>query len=318
MHNPDLAARGLQGTGRGDRSLAFRRRGDNGRMTRGAVIGLGAMGSRIVRRLLEAGHDVVVWNRTPARLAQSIDLGADAATDPADAARRADIVIIMVSDGTALRDVTEGPKGVASGAGDSTTVIQMSTVGLAPMSRLASILPAGTGLLDAPVLGSVSEAESGTLTIFVGGPPPLVERWTPLLSVLGSPVRVGDLGAGTAAKLVANATLFGILGVLGESLALADRLGLAPDVAFQVLAATPLAPQAERRRRSIETGEYPARFSLSLARKDADLILDASADRGADLRILAAARTWLAAAEEAGWAHRDYSAVLAHILESGR
>jgi len=97
-------------------------------MTRGAVIGLGAMGSRIVRRLLEAGHDVVVWNRTPARLAQSIDLGADAATDPADAARRADIVIIMVSDGTALRDVTEGPKGVASGAGDSTTVIQMSTV----------------------------------------------------------------------------------------------------------------------------------------------------------------------------------------------
>jgi len=287
-------------------------------MTRGAVIGLGAMGSRIVRRLLEAGHDVVVWNRTPARLAQSIDLGADAATDPADAARRADIVIIMVSDGTALRDVTEGPKGVASGAGDSTTVIQMSTVGLAPMSRLASILPAGTGLLDAPVLGSVSEAESGTLTIFVGGPPPLVERWTPLLSVLGSPVRVGDLGAGTAAKLVANATLFGILGVLGESLALADRLDLAPDVAFQVLAATPLAPQAERRRRSIETGEYPARFSLSLARKDADLILDASADRGADLRILAAARTWLAAAEEAGWAHRDYSAVLAHILESGR
>jgi 3-hydroxyisobutyrate dehydrogenase-like beta-hydroxyacid dehydrogenase len=287
-------------------------------MTRGAVVGLGAMGSRIARRLLGAGHDVVVWNRTPARLKQSIDLGADAATDPADATRRADIVIIMVSDGAALRDVTEGPKGVASGAGDSTTVIQMSTVGLAPMSRLASILPAGTGLLDAPVLGSVSEAESGTLTIFVGGPPPLVERWTPLLSVLGSPVRVGDLGGGTAAKLVANATLFGILGVLGEALALAGRLDLAPDVAFQVLAATPLAAQAERRRRSIETGDYPARFSLSLARKDADLILDAAADRGVDLRILAAARTWLAEAEEAGRGDRDYSGVLAHILESGR
>ena len=300
------------------RPLGLRRRDDNEGMTRAAVIGLGVMGSRIARRLLNAGHDVVVWNRTSASMTPLMDLGADAVSDPAEAARRADVVIIMVSDGAALRDVTEGSRGVASGAGDSTTVIQMSTVGLVPMSRLASVLPAGTGLLDAPVLGSVSEAESGTLTIFVGGRPSLVERWTPLLSTLGSPVRVGDLGTGEAAKLVANATLFGVLGVLGEALALADRLDLTRDVAFQVLAATPLAAQAERRRRSIETGDFPARFSLSLARKDADLILDAAADRGADLRILAAARTWLAAAEEAGWAARDYSAVLAHILESGR
>ena len=271
----------------------------------------------MARRLTDAGHDVVVWNRTPAKMFDLTDLGADAAADPADAARRADVVIIMVSDGTALRNVTEGPTGVAAGVKDPTAVIQMSTVGPAAVSRLASELPDGVGLLDAPVLGSVSEAASGTLVIFVGGSSALVERWAPLLSALGTPLHVGRLGAGTAAKLVANATLVGVLGVLGEALALADRLDLPPDVAFEVLAATPLAAQAERRRHSIETGEYPVRFSLSLARKDADLIADAATARGVDLRLISAARTWLAEAEEAGWGERDYSATLAHIIRSG-
>ena len=84
-----------------------------------------------------------------------------------------------------------------------------------------------------------------------------------------------------------------------------------------MLSATPLAAQAERRRHSIETGEYPVRFSLSLARKDADLIADAATARGVDLRLISAARTWLAEAEEAGWGERDYSATLAHIIRSG-
>lgn len=285
-------------------------------MTTVAVVGLGAMGSRIAHRLLDAGHDVLIWNRTPTRMAQLVDRGATPVQIPAEAARRADAVLTMVSDAQALQDVTEGPVGIAAGAGTTTTVIQMSTVGPAALSRLASVLPPGSALLDAPVLGSVAEAESGSLQIFVGGPPSLVERWAPLLSALGSPVHVGPLGAGTAAKLVANATLFGVLGVLGEALALARGLGLSSDVAFRVLASTPLAAQAERRRPSIEAGDYPARFSLSLARKDADLILDAAAALGADLRLGTAARSWLADADEAGWGDRDYSAVLAHILPS--
>ena len=149
----------------------------------------------------------------------------------------------------------------------------------------------------------------------MGGPASLVERWTPLLSALGSPVHVGPLGSGAAAKLVANSTLFGALGILGEALALADGLGLSREAAFEVLAATPLAAQAERRRVAIETGEYPARFSLSLARKDVDLILGAASAAGVDLRLVTAARTWLAEAEETGWGDRDYAAVLAWILE---
>ena len=285
-------------------------------MTKVAVVGLGSMGSRMARRFLDAGHEVVVWNRTPARILPLTERGATAAKSPADAARRSEAVVMMVADPAALREVTEGPDGVAAGAAPPATVIQMSTVGLEPVTRLASALAAGTGLLDAPVLGSVAEAESGSLRIFVGGELALVERWAPLLSTLGSPLHVGPVGAGSAAKLVANSTLFSVLGALGEALVLAKRLGLSQDMAFEVLAATPLAAQAERRRPSIESGEYLARFSLALARKDAELIRDAAVATGADLRVGEAARTWLADAQDAGLADEDYSAALAYMLDA--
>jgi 3-hydroxyisobutyrate dehydrogenase/2-hydroxy-3-oxopropionate reductase len=189
----------------------------------------------------------------------------------------------------------------------------MSTVSAEAVSRLESLLPDGT-LLDAPVLGSISEVESGALKVFAGGPGELVERWTDLLSVLGSVLHVGPVGAGTAAKLVANTTLVGVIGVLGEALAVADALGLAREAAFDVLGVTALAEQAERRRAAIESGEYPPRFALSLARKDADLILDAAATAGTELRLTKAARDWLADAEDDGHGDEDYSAVLARIL----
>jgi 3-hydroxyisobutyrate dehydrogenase/2-hydroxy-3-oxopropionate reductase len=222
----------------------------------------------------------------------------------------------LVSDPAALQEVTEGPSGVAAGIAGAAAVIQMSTVGPTAVARLASVLPAGVGLLDAPVLGSVGEAESGSLQIFVGGHHEVVEQWSPLLSVLGAPLQVGPVGAGSAAKLVANAALLGTIGMLGEVLALADALGLDRTAAWSVLAKTPVAAQAERRRESIETANYPARFSLALARKDADLIAEAAAAAGVDLRVAAATRTWLADAQAAGRGRDDYSAVLAHILDT--
>jgi 3-hydroxyisobutyrate dehydrogenase-like beta-hydroxyacid dehydrogenase len=281
-----------------------------------AVIGLGGMGSRIARRLLEADHHLVVWNRTPAKGAELVDLGAESADSPADAARRAEVVLTMLANPQALHAVTEGPDGVAAGADDSVTVIEMSTVGPAAVRRLASVLPPETGLLDAPVLGSLPEVESGALAIFIGGPAELAERWTPLLSTLGSPLHVGPLGAGAAAKLVVNATLFGTLGVLGEALALAQGLGLSREAAFTVLGKSPLAAQLERRRESLESGEYPFRFSLSLARKDVDLIAEAAEASDVELRLTEAARASLAEAEEAGWGDRDYAEILAWIQRS--
>jgi 3-hydroxyisobutyrate dehydrogenase-like beta-hydroxyacid dehydrogenase len=279
-----------------------------------AVVGLGAMGSRIARRLLEAGHELHVWNRTAGKAQPLVEAGALAAATPAEAAARAEVVLTMVADPAALREVTEGEDGVAAGVGKGATVIEMSTVGPDAVHRLGSVLGERAGLLDAPVLGSRSEAEAGTLTVFVGGPDELVARWTPLLAVLGSPLHVGPLGSGAAAKLVANTTLLGTIGVLGEALALAEGLGIPREQAFEVLAATPLGPQAERRRESVESGEYPPRFALYLARKDAELVLAAAREAGVDLRLTEAARSWLADAEEGGLGDRDYSAVLGRIL----
>ena len=279
-----------------------------------AVIGLGAMGSRMARRLLDAGHELVVWNRTAEKGDELVAAGATRAESPADAAGRAEVVLTMLADPAALREVVEGEDGIATGVGESTTVIEQSTVGPEAIAGVREALPGGVGLLDAPVLGSLAEVEAGSLRIFVGGPEELVRRWLPLLSELGTPTHVGPLGSGAAAKLVANTTLFGSIGVLGEALALAEGLGLSQETAFEVLAATPVAAQAERRRPSIENGDYPPRFPLGLAAKDAELIRQAADAAGVDLRIAAAARSWLADAERAGFAGQDYSAVLETIL----
>ena len=262
------------------------------------------MGSRIALRLVDAGHELTVWNRTAAK---AEPLGIPVAASPAEAASRAEVVITMVADPPALEAVTEGPDGVAAGAGDDATVIEMSTVGPASIEHLASILSAR--LLDAPVLGSLAEAEAGTLSIFVGGEQELFERRRDLLSALGKSLYVGPSGSGAAAKLVANSTLINAIGALGEALALAEALGLSRESAFDVLGTTVLAAQAERRRPALESGEFPPRFPLRLARKDADLI----AEQGLDLRLTQAGRSWLA---EAGDGDQDYSAVLLRILEA--
>jgi 3-hydroxyisobutyrate dehydrogenase-like beta-hydroxyacid dehydrogenase len=275
-----------------------------------AVVGLGAMGERIAGRLLDAGYDVHVWNRTAAKARELVERGATLAPTPAAAAAEADALITMVSDPAALRVISGGTDGLAAGVDAQTTVIQMSTVGPAAVEALAATLGPQTPFLDAPVLGSIAEAEQGTLTIFLGGGDAVVQKWTPLLQTLGRPLHVGPVGAGSAAKLVANSALIAAVAALGEALALADALGLARTTTYDVLAATPLAGQAERRRAAIESGLYPPRFKLALARKDAALIAEADPD----LRLVAAALTWLTDAELAGYGDHDYAAVIAQIL----
>ena len=286
------------------------------RKTAIGVVGLGAMGSRIARRLLEADHDVLVWNRTAEKKAPLVSLGATDMESPAEAARRAGAVITMVSDPAALRSVVDGPDGLAAGAGPGTTLIEMSTVGPAAVAELRNLLPQQVGLLDAPVLGSLTEVESGSLTIFVGGPDPLIERWTGVLSALGSPLHVGPLGAGAAAKLVANSTLLVVLGLIGETLALGQALGLPRRTAFEILSATPIAAQANRRQPAVERGEYPTRFHLSHAHKDADLITENARASGMEPRLIDAVRSWFTDADRESWGDRDYSEVIAWIIRS--
>jgi 3-hydroxyisobutyrate dehydrogenase len=286
-------------------------------LPRVAVVGLGRMGRLIARRLLEAGHEVAVWNRTAARTDALVALGARPATTPAAAARDSDILISLVADPVALRAVSGGSQGIAAGAHARLTVIEMSTVGPAAIAELRATLPPETALLDAPVLGSVAEAEAGTLTILVGGAGADVRRARPVLDELGQVVAVGPLGSGAAAKLVANAALFGAIALLGETIALGRDLGLADDAVYQVLAETPLADQAKRRRPAIDAGDYPARFALSMAVKDGDLILQAAEAAGRELRLIEVARRWLRDAESAGAGSCDYTAVLAAIVAQG-
>ena len=285
-----------------------------GRMTSIAFIGVGAMGGRMAARLLDAGHQLSVHNRTREKAARLAEAGATVADTPAGAAHGAELVITMLADPAALQAVTEGPDGLAAGLAPGATVVDMSTVGPDEIARLAAALPDGTGVLDAPVLGSIGEAEDGTLRLFVGGPDELVARWAPTLEALGTVLHAGGPGAGAAAKLVANSTLFGVLGVLGEAVALADGLGLDPEVTREVIGATPVGEQAKRREPVLSGDDAPAtRFALSLARKDADLVLRAAEGRGVDLRVAAAARSWLADAEAAGQGEGDYSLVLRTI-----
>jgi 3-hydroxyisobutyrate dehydrogenase len=275
-----------------------------------AVVGLGGMGSRIAGRLLDTGRELVVWNRSPERMAPLVDHGAAAARSPRDAAERADVLITMLADPEALRVVSEGDDGIAAGAHPGLILVEMSTVGPGAIERLAAALPGGTELVDAPVLGSLNEVESGSLSIFAGGDAETVERVTPLLANLGTVLHVGPAGSGARAKLVANATLVGVIAVIGEAIALGRELGLDDATTGKVLGRTALADQAGRRMDAIADGDYPPRFPLSLAHKDADLI-HAVTGR---LRAIEAARSWLAEAEAEGKGALDYSAVLTTIL----
>jgi 3-hydroxyisobutyrate dehydrogenase/2-hydroxy-3-oxopropionate reductase len=272
----------------------------------------------MAERLLDAGHDLVVWNRTPARAAAVVDRGAQLAATPAAAARDAEVVITMLADPDALAAVTEGTDGVLAGVAAGTTVVEMSTVGPKAIERLATALPQGVPLVDAPVLGSLGEVEAGSLRVFAGGADEDVARVLPVLRVFGEPLHVGPSGAGAAAKLVANSTLFGTLAVFGEALILARALGLSSDAMFEVLAATPVAGQAERRRAAIESGEFPVRFPLRLALKDAELVGEAARDAGVELPLARGERERLEAALRAGLGDRDYSEILAWMLECAK
>jgi 3-hydroxyisobutyrate dehydrogenase-like beta-hydroxyacid dehydrogenase len=276
-------------------------------LTEVAWIGVGAMGSRMAARLHEAGHGLVVWNRTREK---AEELGVPVASSARAAAERAEFIFTMLADPAALEAVTEADDGVIAGLRDGAVLVDMSTVGPQPIVRLAEQMPAHASVLDVPVLGSLPQAESGTLKLFAGGEDAVFDRARPLLEILGEPLRTGPLGSGAAAKLIANATPVGTIALLGETLALADSLGLPRETAWEVLAATPLGAQAERRRAAVDSGEYPPRFRLSLARKDADLVLATDPD----LPALAAAREHLAAAEAAGLGDEDYAAVLKHIV----
>jgi 3-hydroxyisobutyrate dehydrogenase len=240
-------------------------------MLRVAFLGLGHMGAPMAHRLVAAGHDVAVWNRTRERAAPLARGGARVAATPAAAVAGADVVITMLSGPPSVESVLFGPDGAGAALEPGCCLVEMSTIGPDAVRDIAARLPSGVGLVDAPVAGSTPQAEAGQLRILTGGAPGDVERVTPILERLGTVIRCGGVGSGAAAKLVANTALIAGMTLLGETVRLADSLGVPRDLALQVLGAGPLGGMLQRARAG---GGF---FTTDLAAKDLALAVDAAA-----------------------------------------
>jgi 3-hydroxyisobutyrate dehydrogenase-like beta-hydroxyacid dehydrogenase len=281
-------------------------------MTKLAFLGLGAMGAPMAARLIGAGHEVTVWNRTRSK-AEALEGAARVAETPADAARGAEAVITMLATPDAVSEVLFGPDGVASGIASGAALIEMSTIGPDHLAEVGARLPEGVELIDAPVLGSVSNAADGTLKIFVGGSDEAFARWRDLLSPIGTPVHLGPTGAGAAMKLVANSTLAGLMSLAGEALALGDGFGLDQQRVVSALLDSPIGPALERKLDKIEADRYDPSFRLSLMLKDMLLVRDAAQRRDVELRVVEGATRWIEEAQQDGLGGCDYSAVVAEV-----
>lgn len=245
-------------------------------MTRVGFIGLGRMGRGMAGRLLGAGHDVVVFNRTPAKAASLVDAGARPAATPRAAADNADAVFVMVADDEASRAVWLGDEGVlAADLAADAFGIECSTLSHAWILTLAAQAQArGLRFLDAPVTGLPDAAAAGELTLLVGAEPDDLAAAEPLLqTVATSWIRFGAPGAGTAYKLIVN--LMGAVQIAGvaEGLALAERAGLdLEQVYVAIVAGQAASPQVVRNARRMVAADHDRDivFSGRLRHKDTD------------------------------------------------
>jgi 3-hydroxyisobutyrate dehydrogenase len=271
------------------------------------------MGAPMASRLLHAGHDLVVWNRSAERTVPLAQEGAAVASSPAKAAAGADFVITMLATPEALEQVLFGTAGLAAALSPGQVLIDMSTVGPDEVRSVAARLPKGATLVDAPVRGSVPLAASGRLEVFVGATDENHERVRPILETFGKVRHTGGPGSGAAMKLVANLALGAAIVTLGEALSLGESLELKRDILLDALADSPIGPIVAAKRASVESGQFAPTFKLRHAAKDLRLVTEAAAARGRELKQARANRAWLDEAAERGAADLDFSAVVATI-----
>lgn len=257
-----------------------------------AVLGIGTMGHGMATSALRAGIPTIVWNRRPEATRDLADLGAEVADNAADAARRAAIVVTMVTDADAVMSIAR-EQGMLTALAPGAIWVQMSTIGVAGIERVAAHVEKerpDITLLDAPVSGSKEPAAQGQLTIFASGTDAARVRVTPLFDALGQrTVWVGPVGSGTRLKLVNNTWLAFEAEAVDASVALAHRLGLETETVADALTGGPLVSpwQAAKLQRILE-GDFSPQFPLSLALKDVRLALEAAdGDRFAALARLA-------------------------------
>jgi 3-hydroxyisobutyrate dehydrogenase len=281
-----------------------------------AFYGLGGMGRPMATRLLDAGIELTVWNRSPGPAEDLERLGASVAAAPSAAADGAAVAITMLSDDDAVQQVVAGPGGVFEGVAPGTVVVDMSTVSPDTARSLAERAPPGVEVLDAPVKGGPARAAAGELKILVGGPEEAFDRAGPILSFLGSSRRLGPNGAGAAAKVLNNYAVITLVSVFGEALALADALGIDRDVALEILGGTPLANTSEHQWPRA-SGAAPPSFPMRLAAKDLRLAIDAGRRAGRPMPLAEEALARLDRALDAGLADEDQARVVSVVIDDG-
>ncbi|MGH6968112.1 MAG: NAD(P)-dependent oxidoreductase, partial [Stellaceae bacterium] len=204
--------------------------------TKIAFLGVGLMGSRMARNLLDAGWKLTAWNRTSSKADSLISAGATVAANPAAATTGADVAIIMLADGPAVEMVLFGPQGAAASLAAGALVIDMSS---APpdlaREHARRFAACGIDYLDAPVSGGTVGAEQGTLAIMAGGTPAAFDRAASIFTALGRPTRVGPAGCGQLAKLANQAIVAVTIGAVAEALLLAAAGGADPAAVRQAI-----------------------------------------------------------------------------------
>ncbi len=283
-----------------------------------AVLGIGAMGHGMAASALRAGIPVIVWDRKTEATRDLAESGAQVAASAADAARRAPIVVTMVTDADAVISIA-GEQGMLAALAPGAIWAQMSTIGVAGIDRVVALASAerpDVMLLDAPVSGSREPAERGQLTIFASGPGQARSRVAPLFDALGQrTIWVGEAGSGTRLKLVNNTWLAFASDAVAASVALAHRLGLSTGTVVDALSGAPLvSPWQAAKLRRVAEGEFSPQFPLSLALKDVHLALQAAGDGRLDV-LACLADEWQRAVDQ-GLGEQDLT-VVTQVIDRG-
>jgi 3-hydroxyisobutyrate dehydrogenase len=266
-----------------------------------AVLGQGAMGSRMAARLVAAGHDVAVWNRTPV---------AGSAVSVADAVGGAEVVLSMLRDDAASAAVWADamPAMVRGAVGiEASTISPEQARGLHDQAAAQDI-----AFLDAPVAGSRPQAEAGQLIFMAGGEAAVLQQVTPVLLAMGGAVQhAGPAGAGAMVKLMVN-TLFGVqVAVVAELIGLARKAGIDAGRAVEVMGATPVASAAAKgAAAAMLAAAYAPTFPIDLVVKDFGLVTDAGAALGAALPVATAVHAVFAAAKAEGFSSDNITGVM--------
>jgi len=281
-------------------------------LSRVACIGLGTMGGPMAGHVLDAGHDVTVWNRTAAKADDLVSRGARRAASPAEAARDADVIVTCVSDTPDLHAVVLGEQGVIEGVRDGAVLLDCSTVSPSAEKDLAEALARmSVEVVDAPLSGGAEGARNGVCTAFVGGSEAAFATARPILEAFCKTItHLGPTGAGQAAKAVNQIIISGTYASVGEGLAYAEAAGLPLEDLVEALSGG-AADSWILRNRSPKyiAKDYPAGFRTRLHRKDLGIAIAEGEAVGLDLALTRLVASWQDALIAAGYGDEDSSAL---------